>query len=56
MSALSLKYFCVSSRAHVADLMAPIKQTCYHVHYVLDCFLCFYINVYFLIYFKNCVA
>lgn len=41
MSALSLKYFCVCSRAHVADLMAPIKQTGYHIQYVSDWVLCF---------------
>lgn len=46
MSALSLKCFCVCSHAHVADLMAPIKQTGYHIQYVSDWVLCIR-NVYF---------
>lgn len=47
MSALSLKYFCVCSHAHVADLMAPIKQTGYHMQYVSDWVLCFLKCVFF---------
>lgn len=47
VSALSLKSFCVCSHAHVADLMAPIKQSGYHMQYVSDWALCFSKCVFF---------
>lgn len=53
MSGLSLKYFCVCSHAHVADLMAPTKQTGYHIQYVSDWVLCFSKCVFFIIFFMK---